>query len=74
MSRILFVTWDGGGNVAPAVEIAKELRHRDEEVRFLGQEQQRAALEQAGFGFASYSKPGSWTATGTSSAGSTDQR
>ncbi|MEO7132349.1 MAG: nucleotide disphospho-sugar-binding domain-containing protein [Dermatophilaceae bacterium] len=63
MSRILFVTWDGGGNVAPAVEIAKELRRRGEEVRFLGQAQQRGTLECEGFGFAPYSKPGSWTAT-----------
>ena len=64
MSRILFVTWDGGGNVAPAVGIAQELLHRGEEVRFLGQEQQREALERAGFAFASYRKPGPWTATG----------
>ena len=64
MSRILFVTWDGGGNVAPAIEIARELQQRGEEVRFLGQAQQREALERAGFGFAAYSKPGSWTAAG----------
>jgi UDP:flavonoid glycosyltransferase YjiC (YdhE family) len=64
MSRAMFVTWDGGGNVAPAIEIARELQHQGEEVRFLGQEQQREALERAGFGFAAYTKPGSWTATG----------
>ena len=64
MSRFLFVTWDGGGNVGPAVEIAKEMLRRGEEVRFLGQEQQREALERAGFDFAAYSKPGSWTAIG----------
>ncbi len=64
MSRFLFVTWDGGGNVGPAVEIAKELQRRGEEVRFLGQEQQREALERSGFNFAAYSKPGSWTAIG----------
>lgn len=63
MSRYLFVTWDGGGNVGPAVEIAKELLHRGEKVRFLGQEQQREAIERVGFDFTAYSKPGSWTAT-----------
>lgn len=64
MSRVLFVTWDGGGNVSPAVEIAKELQRRGDEVRFLGQGQQREPLERAGFGFAQYSKSGSWTAIG----------
>jgi len=64
MARFLFVTWDGGGNVAPAVEIAKELQHRGEDVRFLGQKQQREVIERAGFDFSAYSKPGSWTATG----------
>ena len=64
MARILFVTWDGGGNVAPALEIARELQHRGEEVRFLGQEQQRESLERAGFFFSAFSRPGVWTATG----------
>jgi UDP:flavonoid glycosyltransferase YjiC (YdhE family) len=64
MSRVVFVTWDGGGNVTPAVGIATELQSRGDEVRFLGQEQQREALEGAGFGFDAFSGPGSWTATG----------
>ena len=64
MSDVLFVTWDGGGNVSPAVEIAKELQRRGHRVRFLGQSQQRESLEHAGFGFSAYSKPGPWTATG----------
>ena len=68
MSRVLFATWDGGGNVGPAVEIGRELRRRGHEVRFIGQSQQRAELERAGFAFSAYSKPGSWTATGTRSA------
>ncbi|MDY7555843.1 glycosyltransferase [Cryobacterium sp. 10C3] len=37
---------------------------------FLGQEQQRAAFERAGFDFASYRKPGPWTATGKRGAAS----
>lgn len=64
MSRILFVTWDGGGNVTPAVEIGRELLRRGNEIRFLGQHQQRESLEQAGFGFSAYRSPGPWTATG----------
>lgn len=64
MSEILFVTWDGGGNIAPALEIAKELQRRGQRVRFLGQKQQRESLERAGFEFSAYTRPGSWTATG----------
>lgn len=64
MLRILFVTWDGGGNVVPAVAIARELRSRGDQVRFLGQAGQRAGVERAGFGFAAYRRPGPWTATG----------
>ena len=36
MADILFVTWDGGGNVPPAVGIAAELRRRGHGVRFVG--------------------------------------
>ncbi len=36
MSSILFVTWDGGGNVPPAEGIAYELAARGHEVRFIG--------------------------------------
>ena len=49
MAEILFVTWDGGGNVPPAVAIATELRRRGHTVRFLGHETQRGALTDAGF-------------------------
>ena len=64
MSRILFVTWDGGGNVGPAVLIASELQRRGDTVRFLGQPAQREALEGAGFAFTGYSSPHLWRATG----------
>ncbi len=49
MSDILFVTWDGGGNVPPAVALAHELRSRGHVVRFLGHAGQREALTTAGF-------------------------
>jgi hypothetical protein len=38
MGDILFVTWDGGGNVPPAIGIACELQRRGESVRVLGHE------------------------------------
>src|SRR3954452_1960243 len=48
MSEILFVTWDGGGNVPPALAIAAELRRRGHGVRFVGHRAQRLSLESAG--------------------------
>ncbi|MFC5178566.1 glycosyltransferase [Nocardioides taihuensis] len=48
MSDILFVTWDGGGNVPPATAIARELVARGHTVRFLGHAAQVAALEEEG--------------------------
>jgi UDP:flavonoid glycosyltransferase YjiC (YdhE family) len=49
VATYLFVTWDGGGNVPPAVAIAAELRRRGHAVRFVGHASQRAALEAHGF-------------------------
>jgi UDP:flavonoid glycosyltransferase YjiC (YdhE family) len=63
MPTLLFVTWDGGGNVAPALEIARALVQRGDRVRFLGQPSQRATIRGAGFDFESYRNPGAWTAT-----------
>jgi len=48
MAEILFVTWDGGGNVPPAVGIADELRRRGHGVRFVGHAAQRVSLEAQG--------------------------
>jgi UDP:flavonoid glycosyltransferase YjiC (YdhE family) len=48
MAEILFVTWDGGGNVPPAVAIADELRRRGHGVRFVAHPSQRADLEADG--------------------------
>ncbi|MGO4690574.1 glycosyltransferase [Glaciibacter sp. 2TAF33] len=49
MNNVLFVTWDGGGNVPPALGIAAELKRRGNAVRFLGHPSQRQAIEAAGF-------------------------
>jgi UDP:flavonoid glycosyltransferase YjiC (YdhE family) len=54
MSTILFATWDGGGNVPPAVAIASELQRRGHTVRFLGHESQREQLNTSGFAFSAY--------------------
>ncbi len=44
MADILFVTWDGGGNVPPALGIARELQAQGHAVRFLGHEIQAQEL------------------------------
>ena len=48
MTNVLFVTWDGGGNVPPAVGIATELQARGHAVRMLGHARQRPSLEGSG--------------------------
>jgi UDP:flavonoid glycosyltransferase YjiC (YdhE family) len=49
MADLLFVTWDGGGNVPPAVAIAQELQRRGHRVRFVGHAGQHDSLAAAGF-------------------------
>jgi UDP:flavonoid glycosyltransferase YjiC (YdhE family) len=51
VSDLLFVTWDGGGNVPPTVAVAHELVRRGHTVRFLGHASQEEALTAEGFGF-----------------------
>lgn len=60
MTRFAFVTWDGGGNVGPAVGIAQELVARGHEVRFLGYNTQRGGLEARGFQFSALHRSGSF--------------
>lgn len=64
MSEILFVTWDGGGNVPPATGIAAELMARGHVVRFLGHEGNRRAVEHAGLPFRAYTSAIPFTSTG----------
>ncbi len=49
MADILFVTWDGGGNLPPALAIAREMQARGHTVRFLGHPTQGDRLSAAGF-------------------------
>ena len=51
MADILFVTWDGGGNVPPALGIATELARRGHRTRFLGHAAQESRITAAGHGF-----------------------
>ena len=54
MAEILFVTWDGGGNVPPAVGIAEELKTRGHRVRFLGHPRQAPAFAERGLEFSGF--------------------
>ena len=51
MSNILFVTWDGGGNVPPATALAHELVRRGHDVRVLGHAPQEEAMAAEGLRF-----------------------
>ena len=58
MARFGFVTWDGGGNVPPAVGLALGLQARGHEVVFVGYEAQRTSLEGRGLPFARLPRTG----------------
>jgi MGT family glycosyltransferase len=58
MTQFTFLTWDGGGNLPPAVGIAQELVARGNEVRFLGYLAQRAAIEARGLAFTALPRSG----------------
>ena len=67
MAEILFVTWDGGGNVPPALAIADELAGRGHGVRFVGHPGQRPALEEAGVAVAASQHARSFSAVADNS-------
>lgn len=52
--KALFVTWNGGGNVPPALAIARVIEERGGSARFIGDPLQRARVEAAGFAFEGY--------------------
>ncbi len=54
--QALFVTVDAGGNLPPALGIAREITRRGGSARFVGHEPQRSAVEAAGFGFEVYTE------------------
>jgi UDP:flavonoid glycosyltransferase YjiC (YdhE family) len=49
MADLVFVTFDGGGNVPPAIGLAQELKRRGHAVRFVGHARQHDQLAAAGF-------------------------
>jgi len=51
MTRFAFATWDGGGNVPPAIGIAQELTSRGHDVVFIGYEVQRQSFQAKGYSF-----------------------
>ncbi|WP_310526232.1 nucleotide disphospho-sugar-binding domain-containing protein [Nocardioides sp.] len=54
MSNLLFVTWDGGGNVPPALGIAAELQQRGHRVRVMGHPVQHAQVKGMGLDFTAF--------------------
>jgi len=57
MAGFQFVTWDGGGNLPPALGIARELHLRGHAVGVIGEESQRSAVASAGLSFTAWSHP-----------------
>jgi MGT family glycosyltransferase len=68
MARVLFVTWNDGGNQTPALGIARALTERGHAVAFLGQETQERRIEAAGFTFTAYASIPAWDSTAPRSA------
>jgi UDP:flavonoid glycosyltransferase YjiC (YdhE family) len=54
MSNVLFVTWDGGGNVPPALGIAAELQQRGHRIRVMGHPAQHAHVTSTGLDFRAF--------------------
>jgi UDP:flavonoid glycosyltransferase YjiC (YdhE family) len=67
MADILFVTWDGGGNLPPALGIARELRRRGHVVRFVGHESQADRFATSGLPFESFRSARPFSSTAPSS-------
>ena len=67
MSDILFVTWDGGGNVPPALGIAVELQARGHGVRVVGHAGQATQVTDAGLAFTAYPSARSFSSAANNS-------
>lgn len=59
--RVLFVTFDAGGNFPPVLTLGRELATRGHEVTVLGHAQQRGKVEAAGLTFVAYTDPPRWS-------------
>lgn len=60
--RFLIVSWDGGGNVPPALNLGARLRHLGHHVRLLGWESMKSRAATAGLDFTAYPSMPSWPA------------
>jgi UDP:flavonoid glycosyltransferase YjiC (YdhE family) len=69
MTRFAFVTWDGGGNVSPAVGIAQGLAARGHDVVFIGYEVQRPHFEGRQLPFVALRRTGGFDIYATSDPG-----
>jgi UDP:flavonoid glycosyltransferase YjiC (YdhE family) len=54
MSDLLFVTWDGGGNVPPLLALAAEMQARGHTVRVMGHPQQADVVSAAALPFVAF--------------------
>ena len=66
MTRFAFVTWDGGGNVPPAVGIAQGLVALGHDVVFIGYEVQRTSFERRRLPFVALRRSGTFDTYATS--------
>jgi len=66
MTNILFITWDGGGNVPPALGIAAELQARGHRVRVMGHPAQQEQVKAAELDMTAFSTARSFTAVDNS--------
>lgn len=64
MTRFAFVTWDGGGNLGPAIGVAQALAARGHQVRFLGYDVQRDGIARRGFDFSALPRSGQFDVYG----------
>lgn len=69
MTRFAFVTWDGGGNVPPAVGIAHGLVARGHDVVFIGYEVQRPLFERRQLPFVALRRTGGFDIYATNDPG-----
>jgi UDP:flavonoid glycosyltransferase YjiC (YdhE family) len=67
MSSILFITWDGGGNVPPLLGIAAELQARGHRVRVMGHAQQAESVVASGLPFLPFTHARAFTCGGKNS-------
>jgi UDP:flavonoid glycosyltransferase YjiC (YdhE family) len=67
MSDLLFVTWDGGGNVPPLLALAARLRGRGHQVRVMGHPQQADAVTAGGLPFVPFPQAPAFSSTARNS-------